>query len=70
MLHLLEVQCRGRDLEDGLVVDLDGVGAWGQGWCVGQSGEPADYRMRRWRSHTHTHSRKGLEGLLFFIMVS
>ena len=26
MLHLLEVQSRGRDLEDGLVVDLDGVG--------------------------------------------
>lgn len=32
MLHLLEVQSRGRDLEDGLVVDLDGVGVWGQGW--------------------------------------
>ena len=67
-LHLIEVQHRGSDLEDGLVVDLDGVGVWGQGWCVGQSGEPADYRMRRGRSHTH--SRKGLEGLRFFIMVS
>ena len=29
MLHLLEVQSRGRDLEDGLVVDLDGVGGLG-----------------------------------------
>lgn len=40
MLHLLEVQCQSSDLEDGLVIDHDGVGTcvegclWGKAECL------------------------------------
>ena len=36
MLHLLEVQYRGSDLEDGLIADLNGVGAWVKGGALGK----------------------------------
>ena len=40
MLHLFEVQCRGRDLEDGLVVDLNGVGACVKSGALGKVESP------------------------------
>ncbi len=40
MLHLLEVQHRGGDLEDGLIVDLDGVGVWVKGGALGKVESP------------------------------
>lgn len=36
MLHLLEVQHRARDLEDGLAVDHDGIGACVEGSLLGK----------------------------------
>ena len=35
-LLLLEVQHRGSDLEDGLISDLNGVGAWVKGGALGK----------------------------------
>ena len=40
MLHLLEVQHRARDLEDGLAIDHDGVGAWGKSSALGKVESP------------------------------
>ena len=37
MLHLLEVQSRGSDLEDGLISDLDRVGACVEGGLWGKA---------------------------------
>ena len=40
MLHLLEVQCQGSDLEDGLAIDHDGVGACVEGRLLGKVESP------------------------------
>ena len=40
MLHLLEVQCQSSDLEDGLAIDYDGVGAWGKSSALGKVESP------------------------------
>ncbi len=34
------LQHRGRDLEDGLIVDLDGVGVWVKGGALGKVESP------------------------------
>ena len=40
MLHLLEVQCQGSDLEDGLAINHYGVGAWGKSSALGKVESP------------------------------
>ena len=40
MLHLLEVQCQGSDLEDGLAIDHDGVGVCVEGSLLGKVESP------------------------------
>ena len=40
MLHLLEVQHRGSDLEDGLAIDHDGIGACVEGCLLGKVESP------------------------------
>ena len=40
MLHFLEVQHRARDLEDGLAIDHDGVGACVEGRLLGKVESP------------------------------
>ena len=40
MLHLLEVQYQSSDLEDGLAIDHDGVGACVEGCLLGKVESP------------------------------